>query len=135
MLPPELRPVDLDKCTPSTKSGAGFSNHPEIVEGRQYLARIQGRFVSGFFHRAWYGWFFTGYGQLDKPGTNSSGWEGLWEVVDPNPPYVAPLKPAPKHEDCWDCDAYADMHREGNPHCLCGEDWPCPEANNEGEPR
>jgi hypothetical protein len=84
---PVLKEVDLSKCF-STKGGPGagsFHDHPDIVCRKQYLALIKGKYFAGYFSRQWYGWNFDGWHgcgmQLDRPGTNSSLWEGLWEIV------------------------------------------------------
>jgi hypothetical protein len=62
------------------------SNHPDIkTDGRQYLAKIMGRYWCGCFSKQWYGLYFMcgsmGF-QFDTPGTNSSSWEALWEIVN-----------------------------------------------------
>ena len=74
---PRLIPVDLAK--------GEKHEHPEISAGKTYLAQVRGHFYSGTFARHWYGWNFRGgpWGaglQLDAPGSNRSGWEGLWEL-------------------------------------------------------
>lgn len=61
-------------------------DHPEIKQKASYLARIHGEYFCGQFSRQWYGWNFDdGWGsghQYDKPGTNCSQWEKLWEIDD-----------------------------------------------------
>jgi len=64
--------------------------HPDIKIGKDspfYLCKIRGRFYAGRFGRQWFGLNFHGFTsvcgsiQYDKPGTNRSGWEGIWEIV------------------------------------------------------
>lgn len=62
------------------------SDHPDIKVGRtEYLAKIGGHFYAGSFSRVWFGLHFDGWGpggiQFDTPGTNSSSWQGLWEIT------------------------------------------------------
>ena len=75
--PPKFKEVDLSKCKES--------NHPDIRSNRKYLVKIAGQYFLGYFSRQWYGWNFDDWGtsgiQLDEPGINSSGWEGIWELV------------------------------------------------------
>lgn len=78
MKTPQLIPVDLSK-------GNGH-HHPDIDERKRYLARIGSEFYCGSFSTQWYGWNFNGGPwatglQLDKPGTNCSRWQALWEIV------------------------------------------------------
>ena len=87
---PVLVPLDLSKCC--HKKGDGLCedagtchHHPDIKSSKTYLAKIDGEFFSGHFSSTWYGWSFDGWGgggglQLDKPGTNGSTWQGLWEI-------------------------------------------------------
>lgn len=75
---PKLISIDLSK-------GDG-SNHPDIRLGKRYLAKIDGVFYTGKFSKQWYGFNFDdGWGrsghQFDTPGTNSSSWEELYEIV------------------------------------------------------
>lgn len=84
MRAPKLKQIDLRKCC-EVPDGSGESGHPDIREGKRYLARIGGDWFAGQFTKEWYGWSFDGWGgggglQLDKPGTNASEWEGLWEI-------------------------------------------------------
>ena len=64
-------------------------NHPHISGRKQYLALIGGVFHAGKFSKQWYGWNFDGWSysgcglQYDQPGTNSSNWQALWEIVKP----------------------------------------------------
>ena len=61
--------------------------HPDIKENTQYFAKIYGKFWQGTFNREWYGWNFNGWVnhlQYDKPGTNRSDWEEIWEILEPN---------------------------------------------------
>lgn len=75
---PFLMPIDLTK-------GDGH-HHPDIRPGRtQYLVLIDGRYYAGTFSEQWYGLnFCPAWGanshQYDKPGTNYSGWEAVWEI-------------------------------------------------------
>ena len=76
---PRLKRIDLTK--------GEDSHHPDITARKQYLALIRGEFHCGKFSKQWYGWNFDGWKhsdcgiQYDQPGTNSSGWQGLWEIV------------------------------------------------------
>ena len=74
--PPVLVPVDLMR--------GEESNHPDINTRSQYLAKIDGQYFAGQFSKVWFGWNFDGWHdvglQLDKPGTNSSEWQALWEI-------------------------------------------------------
>lgn len=66
--------------------------HPDIkTDGRQYLVALTGcnntgtRFYAGSFTKEWYGLNFTGWVnhlQYDKPGTNCSRYERIWEIID-----------------------------------------------------
>lgn len=87
MKAPELIPVDLRKCFSGKRSPDTGSchDHPDISSRKQYLAKIGGQFFAGKFSRVWFGWSFDGWVggqflQLDKPGTNASHWQGLWEI-------------------------------------------------------
>lgn len=89
---PKLIPVDLSKCCAMKGAHAPNSTlcqfHPDIKESKTYLAQIDGGFFVGQFSLPWYGWSFDGWGgggglQLDKPGTNHSMWQGLWEIKVP----------------------------------------------------
>jgi hypothetical protein len=80
---PKLKEIDLSKCT--AKEG-GYHDHPDIQTRKKYLAKIGGDFFTGTFSREWYGLTFEdGWGgsghQLDKPGTNASTWQRLWEII------------------------------------------------------
>lgn len=85
MKTPILHRIDLSKCC-RKKGGYGESHHPDISARKQYLVLIDGSFYAGQFCRQWFGWNFeggpwdAGY-QLDKPGTNASLWQGIWEIV------------------------------------------------------
>lgn len=86
MKTPKLSPVDLKKGS-AVKGVNGHHNHPDIKAGYSYLALIDDDYHAGSFSRQWYGWNFSsgGHGagcsvQLDKPGTNSSRWQGLWRI-------------------------------------------------------
>lgn len=82
----KLKQIDLEKCCNMPgKSSDFFQWHKDIKESKQYLAKIDGYYFVGEFFTVWYGWSFDGWGgggglQLDNPGTNSSMWEGLWEI-------------------------------------------------------
>ena len=62
-----------------------FTNHPDISLRKNYLIKYDGRFYAGKFGREWYGLNFNGVydagAQFDKPGTNASSWQGVWEIV------------------------------------------------------
>lgn len=79
---PILIRVDLRKCVKS--EGSGYHDHPDISIKKRYLAKIDGEFFVGKFTREWYGFSFDGWHdvgcQLDKPRTNGSDWQGLWEI-------------------------------------------------------
>lgn len=77
----KLREIDL------TKKGRTGHDHPDIKPWpTQYLCRINKRFFAGYFTRLHFGWSFSGWFggplQYDRPGTNSSSWERLWEIID-----------------------------------------------------
>jgi len=80
---PRFRAIDLNKCC-AADGGCGLSDHPDISSKKTYLVKIDGKFFLGKFSRQWYGWNFDDWGtsgiQLDKPGTNSSDWQGIWEL-------------------------------------------------------
>ena len=81
----KLKQIDLSKCC-QKKGGHGQHWHPNINSKSEYLALIDGEFFAGRFTNEWYGWSFDGWGgggglQLDKPGTNASDWQGLWEII------------------------------------------------------
>lgn len=83
---PKLIPVDLSKCCHRPRAeSSGQHWHPEINSRKTYLAKIGGDFYAGRFSLQWYGWNFDNWVvdaglQLDKPGTNASEWQGLWEI-------------------------------------------------------
>lgn len=76
--PPRLKAIDLRRGTES--------DHPDISSKKQYLAKIGGDWFAGRFTRLWYGWNFDNWIsgtvglQLDKPGTNGSQWQALYEI-------------------------------------------------------
>jgi hypothetical protein len=73
---PTLKPLDLTL--------GDRHDHPDIrTDGTQYLARINNRFFCGSFSRQWYGLNFGGWVtlQYDKPGTNCSNWQAIWEIA------------------------------------------------------
>lgn len=74
-----LREIDLSK--------GENKRHPEFKEdGTQYLCKIHGKFYVGGFRSVWYGQMFDGWKnpslQYDKPGTNLSGWELVYELKE-----------------------------------------------------
>ena len=59
--------------------------HPDIKLKTNYLAKIGGQFFAGTFIEVWFGLNFDGWHaplQYDRPGTNSSRWERLWEIIE-----------------------------------------------------
>lgn len=83
---PSLKPIDLSKCYAVEGAGTFYHGHPDITSKARYLALIGGSWFAGGFSRQWYGWSFDGWGgggglQLDKPGTNASSWQALFEIV------------------------------------------------------
>lgn len=78
---PRLVKIDLTK-------GEG-NNHPDIkTDGTNYLVRHRGTLHIGPFSKQWYGLNFDGWRhnpcgvQYDKPGTNASGFEQMWEIKE-----------------------------------------------------
>jgi hypothetical protein len=72
-----LRRVNLSKAKEHKCSG--------IKPGKkEYLCLIDGKFWAGSFSREWYGLYFDGWEdiglQFDAPGSNSSGWQAVWEI-------------------------------------------------------
>ena len=65
--------------------------HPDIKTDNetQYLiaktdARGKISYYSGYFNRVWFGLSFDGWVaplQFDAPGTNSSSWVQIWEIL------------------------------------------------------
>ena len=81
---PRLISVNLSQITkmPSTDS-PGKHWHPKISTKKLYLVKINGTYYVGTFDLQWYGHSFSGLGfntQLDRPGTNSSMWQAIWEM-------------------------------------------------------
>ena len=76
---PKLVEVDLSK---------GIKHdHADIrIDGTRYLVRIGSNYFAGRFHKIWFGLVFSGWHggtiQFDTPGSNSSTWEGVWEIVE-----------------------------------------------------
>ena len=100
---PKLKQIDLSKCCHRKDGqGHGESWHPDIKARKQYLALLGGEFYAGQFQLEWYGWNFMcgfwecGY-QLDKPRTNASDWEGLWEIVKAVRPKAKKKIKYPRH--------------------------------------
>ena len=58
---------------------------PKISLRKWYLAKAYDRYAAGRFSRQWYGLNFGGFFpaglQFNKPGTNGSGLQGLWEII------------------------------------------------------
>jgi len=79
----KLKKIDLRKCT-KHKDG-GYTNHPDISLRKWYLIKYDGRFYAGKFEREWYGLNFDGVfdagAQFDMPGTNTSQWQAVWEII------------------------------------------------------
>lgn len=75
--PPRLIPVDLL---------AGNGQTPPGINARsRYLARIDDKWYAGGFSKQWYGYSFNGWGggaglQFDRPGSNCSRWQELYEI-------------------------------------------------------
>ena len=77
------------KLIPLDMSKSDGNNHPDIKTGRtQYLCLIGGKFYAGSFSREkedegpfmnFDGWEGSCL-QFDAPGTNSSGWQQIWEI-------------------------------------------------------
>lgn len=87
MKPPKLIPIDLKRCCEMKGGYLGggiYQDHPDITVRKQYLIKYNGDFYAGKFKRVWYGWSFCGVYdagvQLDKPGTNGSNWQAIWEI-------------------------------------------------------
>lgn len=76
----KLKQIDLSKAVEHECPGVK-------TDGTQYLAKIDGEWLTGPFSREWYGlhfdttWGMTGL-QFDAPGYNSSEWEQLYEIVE-----------------------------------------------------
>lgn len=80
----KLKKINLKKCTEHPEEG-GFTMHPDISTRKWYLAKHAGNYAAGKFEMEWYGLNFDGFYdaglQFDKPGTNGSDWQGLWEII------------------------------------------------------
>ena len=82
--------VELDLTKQSFRKGSqkeGLENtndHPDIKQNTFYLCKIDGNYYAGKFLRTWFGLSFTGHYtyQYDKPNTNHSQWENIWEIVN-----------------------------------------------------
>lgn len=75
----ELKEVDLSR-------GDGHK-HPDIkLYPTQYLVKIGQGFYAGTFTEVWFGLSFNGWNgtpyQYDSPGTNSSDWKRIWEIIE-----------------------------------------------------
>jgi hypothetical protein len=81
-----LKPIDLDKSCVRKGGCGGRTDHPDIDLRKQYLIKYDGRFYAGDFSMQWYGLNFNGVYdaglQYDAPGTNSSSWEAIWEIIE-----------------------------------------------------
>lgn len=75
---PKLKKLDLTK--------GKDSNHPDIRTDTDYLCKIGERWYAGEFSKQWFGWSFDGWlgtpYQYDQPGTNSSDWKEIWEIIE-----------------------------------------------------
>lgn len=71
--------IDLSKGTKHS--------HPDIkTDGTLYMCKIDGGWFMGAFTQQWFGlsfkgWLNTAGLQFDTPGTNSSRWERVIEVI------------------------------------------------------
>ena len=76
----KLIPIDLAKGENQT--------HSDIrTDGTTYLCKIRGLWFAGTFENEWYGLNFIGWInpvglQYDKPRTNASRWESVFELVE-----------------------------------------------------
>ena len=81
----KLKRINLKRATKSPQGG-GYGEHPDINLKKCYLAKWDGHFVAGHFSRQWFGLHFCGFWatgfQFDKPGTNHSPWQALWEIIE-----------------------------------------------------
>ena len=82
-----MKEIDLSKCTefPDGAGAGRLTDHPDIkTDGTLYRVRYDGRSYTGTFSYQWYGLNFNGIYdagcQFDAPGTNSSGWEKVYEL-------------------------------------------------------
>lgn len=83
-----LKKIDLSKCA-HKKDGACTNDltiHPDISLKKNYLVLWDGIYAAGTFNMQWYGLNFNGIFdaglQFDAPGTNSSAWEAVWEIIE-----------------------------------------------------
>lgn len=81
----KIRLVEIDLSKSGPFEDGGCHDHPKISCKKNYLAKIGGSFYAGKFNRQWFGLNFDGWIggslQYDTPGTNSSDWQQLWEIV------------------------------------------------------
>ena len=75
---PALKKIDLSK--------GGDSSHPDINTESEYLVKIDNKWFAGRFVKIWFGlsfqeWFGQPF-QYDKPETNRSRWEEIWEIQE-----------------------------------------------------
>jgi hypothetical protein len=112
--PPKLIAIDLTK--------GENRNHPDIKLNKDYLVLYNGTFYAGQFGREWYGLNFQAIYdagcQYDKPGTNSSLWQAIWEIQ-----YIKPRlkKPKRKINKCA-CGSEISLDSETCGECSCEED-------------
>lgn len=70
---PKLKKIDLSKIVDC--------DHPDIKEGRSYLAKIDKSWYAGEFSRQWYGLNFEAVYDAGIQ-LNSNGWQRLYEIVE-----------------------------------------------------
>lgn len=70
-------------------SKAYKNEHPDIkTDGSLYLVKVHDNWITGKFHREWYGLCFTWFWsipagrQFDAPNYNNSSWEKVFEIVN-----------------------------------------------------
>ena len=84
---PHFIAIDLSKSVHKKGSGTTSSKttHPDISTNKNYLVKVYNKLMIGTFAIQWYGlsfhpiWACSSI-QYDAPGTNSSGWEAIWEI-------------------------------------------------------
>lgn len=66
---PDLAGIKLTRIDLTQNHAEASSQHPDIVDGKYYLALIYGKWFLGTFGKVWYGWSFHNWGnsgiQLD----------------------------------------------------------------------
>ena len=73
-----LEEVDLNGITEQ--------GNADLQVGSKYLCLIGGELFAGSFTMEWYGLCFDGWLnhlQFDPPGSNSSRWQRIWKLPDP----------------------------------------------------